>query len=90
MSILLVPACSPIRKRVPSAVKAVKTWPEGALHQLQYYLESTTGDLEEPATSVLCYISFCVDNVTVDEHIEVCSTLKPGMTEEVQAHAETT
>lgn len=41
-------------------------------------------------TSTLCYTNFCVNHVTVDNNIEVYSNRKPGMIEEVQAHAETT
>lgn len=68
----------------------MKTWPEGASHQLQDCFENTDWsvfehqDREEHTTSVLSYINFCVNSVTVDKRLRVYSNQKPWMTKEVQ------
>lgn len=86
MSILLIPACNTIRKRVPSAVKTENMARGCSASAAVLFREH---NWRPGRASVLCYTSFCVDNITVNKHIEVYSNQKPGMTDEVQAHAET-
>ena len=73
-----------------------ETWlkqstPDSALHQLQDCFESTDWsvfehqDLQEYTSSVLSYINFCVNSVTVDKRLRVYSYQKPWMTKEVKA-----
>jgi len=42
-------------------------------------------DLEEYASTVLCYIQNCVNNVTVEKRIQIHPNQKPWMTKEVRA-----
>lgn len=91
MSLLLILAYTPLRKSALTTTKTVKTWPEGASHQLQDCFERTNWDifehqdLEEHTTIVLCYIKNCMDTVTVDKCIWVYPNQKPWMTKEVQS-----
>uniref|UniRef100_A0A8C7YZR7 Reverse transcriptase domain-containing protein n=1 Tax=Oryzias sinensis TaxID=183150 RepID=A0A8C7YZR7_9TELE len=90
ISLLLAPAYTPLRKRAPTKRKTIKTWPEGASHQLQDCFERTNWeifdhpDLEEHTATVLCYINHCTDTVTVEKHIRVYPNQKPWMTREVK------
>ena len=90
VSLLLIPAYTPLRKSAPTTSRTVKTWPEGASQQLQECFESTNWDvfehqdLEQYTTAVLGYIKYCTDNVTVDKCIWVYPNKKPWMTKEVQ------
>lgn len=87
VSIPLIPACNLIRKRVPSAGKT-ENMARGCTASVAVLFRE---HIWRPGrASVLCFTNFCVDNVTVEKHIVVYSIQKPGMTEEVQAHAETT
>lgn len=90
MSLFLVPAYIPLRKRAPTILKSVKIWPEGAIHQLQDCFERTNwdifdrSDLEEHTAAVLCYINHCTDTVTVNKSIRFYPNQKPWMNREVQ------
>ncbi|KAK0146581.1 hypothetical protein N1851_014085 [Merluccius polli] len=50
MSLLLIPAYTPIRKSAPITIKTVKTWPEGAMEQLQNCFEITDWSVFENRT----------------------------------------
>lgn len=71
LSLLLVPAYTPLRRKTKPVVKSVKTWPEGALTQLQDCFKSTERsvfdhlELLERTDTVLSYIKHCTDTVTV-------------------------
>lgn len=90
MALHLIPAYTPRRKSASTTTRTVKTWPEGASEQLQDCFESTDWDifkhqdLGQYTTSVLDYIKYCIDNVTVEKRIWVYPNRKPWMTEEVQ------
>ena len=90
MSLILIPAYTPLRKTALITTRTVKTWPEGASLQLQDCFESTDWgvfehqDLEQHTTAVLGYIKHCMDTVTVDKCIRVYPNKKPWMTREVQ------
>ncbi|KAK0140101.1 hypothetical protein N1851_022987 [Merluccius polli] len=90
MSLLLIPAYTPIRKSAPITIKTVKTWPEGAMEQLQNCFEITdwsvfeNRDLEQYTASVLGYITHCMDTVTRDKRIRIYPNRKPWMTKAVQ------
>uniref|UniRef100_A0A3P9IGT3 Reverse transcriptase domain-containing protein n=1 Tax=Oryzias latipes TaxID=8090 RepID=A0A3P9IGT3_ORYLA len=90
LSLLLIPAYTPLRKTAPTIKKTVKIWPDGASQQLQDCFERTNWDvfehpdLEVFTDSVLCYIKNCIDTVTVDKQIRVYPNRKPWMNREVQ------
>lgn len=77
MSLLLIPAYTPLRKSALTVTRTVKTWPDGAPEQLQGCIETIIWevfkhqDLEQYTTAVLGYIKHCIDTVTVDKHIWV-------------------
>ncbi|KAI5085415.1 hypothetical protein C0J45_23129 [Silurus meridionalis] len=91
-SVMLIPAYRPLIRRSKPVLKQVKTWPEGATSALQDCFEctdwdmfreaATNGDsinLEKYTLSVTCYISKCVDDVTISKTIttaNVCALLK--------------
>ena len=87
LSLLSVPAYTPLRK---TTKRTVKTWPDGASQQLQDCFERTCWeifkdpDLKVFTDNVLCYIKNCIDIVTVDKRICVYPNQKPWMTREVQ------
>ena len=89
MSLLLLPAYTPLKKKAPTT-KTIKTWPDDASQQLQDCFETTNWDifkhqdLEVYTSTVLCYIKHCVDTVTVDRRIRVYPNQKPWMTKEVK------
>ncbi len=89
MSVHLIPAYTPLRKRAPTITKIVKTWPEGASQQLQDCFESRDWEifehqnLEQYTAAVLGYIKHCTDTVTVDKYIRVHPNTKPWMTKKV-------
>lgn len=68
----------------------INTWPEDALSQLQDCFSTTEWslfeklDVEEYTESVLSYITFCTENVTVTNRIRVFTNQKPSMTNEVR------
>ena len=90
MSLLLIPAYTPKRRSAPVTTKTVKTWPEGAMGQLQDCFENTdwsifeNKDLEQYTAAVLGYIKYCIDTVTVDKPVRVYPNTKPWMTTEVR------
>ncbi len=91
ISVLSVPAYKPLRRRIRPVRRTVKTWPEGALSQLQDCFGSTEWtvfdclELNEYTETVLFYIKTCTDNVTVDKQIRVFNNRKPWMTVEVRS-----
>ena len=88
LSLLFIPAYVPLRKKSKPAIKTIKTWPEGALSQLQDCFVSTEWSIFEHleyTETVLFYIKNCTDNVTVDKHIRVYTNQKPWMSTEVQS-----
>lgn len=89
LSLILAPAYTPLRKRALTT-RTLKTWPEGASHQLQDCFERTNWDifdhpdLEVHTAAVPGCIKRCTDTVTVDKCIQVYLNQKPWMTKEVQ------
>lgn len=90
MSLFLIPAYTPIRKRIPTTVKTIRTWPADASLQLQDCFKSTNWDvfehlnLEQYTTAVLAYIRFCMDCVTVEKRIRIYPNKKPWINNEVR------
>lgn len=90
LSLLVLPAYTPLRRSTPITTRTVITWPDTASEQLQECFESTNWevfehpDLELHTTAVLEYIKFCTDSVTVEKQIRVYPNTKPWMTREVQ------
>ncbi|KAK3506578.1 hypothetical protein QTP70_009898 [Hemibagrus guttatus] len=90
MSLLLIPAYSPLYKTARTSTKIIKTWPDGAYQQLQDCFNRTNWDMFEHqelgvfTDSVLCYIKNCIDTVTVDKCIWVYYNKKTWMTREVK------
>lgn len=87
-------AYTPVRKTAPIITKTVKTWPDGASHQLQDCIDSTNweifehADLEVFTDTVLCYIKNCTDIVKVEKHIWVYPNQKPWMTRDPGQHGD--
>ncbi|KAK0149886.1 RNA-directed DNA polymerase from mobile element jockey [Merluccius polli] len=90
LSLLLVPAYIPLRKKPKPVTRTIKIWPEGA-DQLQDCFQNTDWnifehqELQERTDTVLCYIKRCTDTVTVNKHVRVYPNQKPWMTPAVKA-----
>lgn len=90
LALLLTPAYTPLRRKNKPSTKTIKTWPEGALSQLQDCFDHTAwdlfnqSDLEEYTVTVLFYIKHCADTVAVEKHIRTFPNQKPWMSREVQ------
>ncbi len=73
LSLLLLPAYTPLRRTAKPCIKTITTWPDKALSQLQDCFSSTEWslfenlDLQEYTETVLFYINTCIDNVTVNK-----------------------
>lgn len=89
LSLSLTPAYTPLIRTTKPCTKIIKTWPEGALTQLQDCFANTCWDLfyqedlENFTETVLFYIKCCMDNVTVDKYIRIFPNQKPWMTSKV-------
>uniref|UniRef100_A0A669B6K4 Reverse transcriptase domain-containing protein n=1 Tax=Oreochromis niloticus TaxID=8128 RepID=A0A669B6K4_ORENI len=87
----LTPTYTPLLRKTKPQTKTIKTWPEGALSQLQDCFSTTVWDLfsshnlQEYTDTVLSYIRNCVDNVTVNKRVRVFPNQKPWMNSEVQS-----
>lgn len=97
ISILVVPAHTPVLKDNKPIVKTITVWPSGAASMLQDFFERTnwqilrkvaTGiggvNLEEYASSVCGYISNCIDGVTTTRKIIICPNQKPWLNGDVR------
>ncbi|KAK3542680.1 hypothetical protein QTP86_032711 [Hemibagrus guttatus] len=95
--LLIIPAYRPLIRCSKPVLKLVKTWPEGAISALQDCFECTdwdmfreaatntnTTDLEEYTSSMISYISKCIDDVTISKSITT-SNQKLWMTAKVHA-----
>ena len=91
LSLLLIPAYTPLRRRSRPTTRTVTTWPENALSELQDCLQHTDWDLfqhqdlETYTGTVLDYIKFCMGTVSVDRNIRVFPNQKPWMTRQVRS-----
>ncbi len=89
LSLSLTPAYTPLIRTTKPCTKIIKTWPEGALTQLQDCFANTCWDLfyqedlDNFTETVLFYIKCCMDNVTVDKYIRIFPNQKPWMTSKV-------
>ena len=87
ISLLLIAAYTPLRRKTKPYTKTIQIWPEGAL---QDCFEQTVWDifeqqdLEEYTGTVLSYIKHCTESVTADKMILVFPNQKPWMTSEVK------
>ncbi|XP_051717819.1 uncharacterized protein LOC127495187 isoform X2 [Ctenopharyngodon idella] len=91
LSLFLTPAYKALVNSAKSTYRIVKVWPEVAINQLQDCFENTDwnifshqSDLETFTSSVMSYIGYCVDNVTVNKKIRVYPNEKPWMDNEVK------
>ncbi len=91
LSLFLIPVYKALVNSARPTCKTVKVWPVVAIDQLQDCFEhidwnvfSHQSDLETFTSSVLSYISYCVDNITVDKKIRVYPNEKPWMDNEVK------
>ncbi|KAK0136684.1 hypothetical protein N1851_027131 [Merluccius polli] len=87
---------TPKIKSARSITKSRRTWPEDAIPMLQdcfYHTDwdvfrgqgtDTRESMDEYTSTVLCYINFCVDNVTSWKHFRVYLNRKPWMTHSVE------
>lgn len=98
ISVMLAPSYSPVVKTMKPTQKSITVWPGNAASVLQHCFESTDWqvfreaatdagevDLEEYASSVTCYISKCVDDVTTTRTITIHPNQKPWLTAEVRS-----
>ncbi|KAK3542695.1 hypothetical protein QTP86_034727, partial [Hemibagrus guttatus] len=98
ISVMVIPAYRLLIRCSKPVLKQVKTWLEGAISALQDCFECTdwnmfreaatngdTTDLEEYMSSVISYISKCIDDVTISKSITTRSNQKPWMTAKVCA-----
>ncbi len=89
LSLLLIPAYTPLKRRSRPCKVTVRTWPKEALDQLQDCFANTDWglfqhqDLAAYTETVLSYIKFYIDNVTVDKCIRIFSNQKPWMNSQV-------
>lgn len=90
LSIFLSPAYRPLIKKTVPRVKCIRTWPEDASSQLQDCFEGTQWDLfsHEDVNvytfTVLSYVQYCVDNVTVNKQVRCYLNNKPWMNRDVK------
>nr|XP_049591334.1 uncharacterized protein LOC125978210 [Syngnathus scovelli] len=91
LSLLLIPAYTPLRRRSRPTTKTVTTWPGNALSPLQDCLQNTDWDLFHHqdlamfTETVLDYVKFCMVTVCVDKTIRVFPNQKPWMTSQVRS-----
>ena len=87
----LNPTYTTLLRKTKPQTKTIKTWPEGALSQLQDCFSRTVWDLfsshnlQEYTDTVLSYIQNCVDTVTVNKRVRVFPNQKPWMNSKVQS-----
>lgn len=90
LSLFLVPAYTPLRRKSKPVIKNVQIWPDGALSQLQDCFEHTEWsifdhlDLQEYTETVLFYMKSCTESVTVEKRIRIYPNQKPWMTSDVR------
>ena len=88
VSILLIPAYTPIRKSAPITTRTVKTWHADST-PLQISLHDTRWeeyeheDLERFTSTVLQHVRSCADSFTVDKRVRVYPNTKPWMNRKV-------
>ncbi len=99
ITVMLIPAYSPIVKVTKPVHKQIQVWPEGSSEALQDCFNTTdwnmfkqaatynnTTDLQEYSETVTAYITKCIDDVTVTKTITVQANQKPWLTGEVYRH----
>lgn len=75
LSLLLIPAYTPVRRQTKPIKKCVKTWQEAVLFQLQDCFAKTDRDivkqqyLQDFTDSTLPYVRFCTDGVAIDKNV---------------------
>ena len=92
ISLHLTPAYTPLIVRSKPAVRTVTVWPDGAMDRLQDCFEYTDWDIFKQAandnnhidlntytSSVLDYITFCMNSVTTQKSILTLPNHKPWM-----------
>ncbi len=90
LSLFLTPAYTPLIRITKPSVFTIRTWHEEAFVQLQDHFEHNHWDLfaqqniEDYTFTVLSYLQFCVDNVTVEKQITSYPNNKQWMTQEVK------
>jgi len=98
LSVILIPAYSPLLTRGKPTVKQVRVLPEGSVSVLQDCFECTDWDMfkkgatenqhinvEEYAESVSAYIQKYMEDVSVTKNVTTQANQKPWMTNEVRA-----
>lgn len=92
ISLYLTPAYRPLIARTKPTVRTIMVWPEGAMDRLQNCFEYTDWDIFKQAathnnhtdlntytSSVLDYITFCMNSVTTQRTILTLPNHKPWM-----------
>lgn len=95
-SLMLHPQYTPKTKTAGPMVKTIRAWPKDAIPQLQDCFHTTDWDvfrdqglltrqsLDEYTTTVMDYITFCVDSVTSWRQIRIFPNQKPWFTPEIR------
>uniref|UniRef100_A0A8C6LAW8 Reverse transcriptase domain-containing protein n=1 Tax=Nothobranchius furzeri TaxID=105023 RepID=A0A8C6LAW8_NOTFU len=90
LSLLLLPAYIPLKKRTRPIIKTINTLTEGAIAQLQDCFAHTewsifeNEDLQIYTDAVLCYIKHCMDTVIIHKQVRIYPNCKPWMTSKVR------
>lgn len=91
LSLLLIPAYSPLRRRSRLTTRTITTWPDTALSELQDSIQRTDWDLFEHQDldaytgTVLDYIKFYINTVSFDRTIQVFPNQKLWMSSQVRS-----
>ncbi len=90
LSLFLTPAYKPLISRKKTQIKTVQIWTEEVSSALQDCFEDTKwelfdqSDLELYTSTVLSYINFCTDIVTLEKQIKVYPNQKPWFNNRVR------
>ncbi|KAG9347418.1 hypothetical protein JZ751_004985 [Albula glossodonta] len=102
ITIILTPAYTPLLNQAKPVLRNIRVWPEGAIAAFQdcfacidrcMFWEAATYEqlinLEEYTTSVMAYISKCIDEVTVSKQVTIRANQMMWLTPEICAMLKT-
>lgn len=89
LSLFLIPAYIPFKKRAPITLRTVRTCPDGVSEMLQDCFESTNWDVfkHQDLQQYTTAIKHRTDTVIVAKHIRVHPNTKPWMTKKKKCRA---
>ncbi|KAM3624257.1 uncharacterized protein V6R79_021176 [Siganus canaliculatus] len=91
-TILLLPAYSPVIRRVKKVTRTIKQWTQEGIMALQGCLESTnwssllspSDDIDDQVDVVSSYINFCEENIIPSKTVTIFPNNKPWVTKELK------